>query len=154
PIRQKWCVEFYQTIKTLTALQRRPPLMLQRFVRSSVLSLGRLVVLVFKVFSIVLMGFRALKVENVLVNNAFLLSNGFIIVHWRVKDMFWITVQGKWVGSRSRGLMVVKSDGESMISIRIQGLFSSYNRSFHLHPIASVIVGEPDLLYPKVSLQT
>jgi len=88
-------------------------------------------------------GFRKLKVESVFVNNAFLLSNGLLIIHWQVKNALLISVQGKWIGSKDIQMMVYAVDSVTTVSIRIQGLFSSYKKRFVIHPLAALVVPEP-----------
>jgi hypothetical protein len=108
-------------------------------------------VLIFKVFFLVVAGFRKLQVERVLVNNAFLLSNGLLVIHWRIRNALWITVDGKWMGSRGSQVLVLAANAEKTVSIRIQGLFSSYKRRFVIGRLTALVVEEPPP-FPVISL--
>lgn len=112
-------------------------------IKNTPLFLGRSAVLIFKVLFLVVTGFRKLQVERVLVNNVFLLSNGLLVIHWRTKNALWITVGGKWMGSRGNQVLFLAADAEKTVSIRIQGLFSSYKRRFVIGHLTSLATGEP-----------
>jgi len=133
-------------------LQRHRLPLFQRLIRSILLFMGRFAVLIFKVFFLVVMGFRKLHVERVLVNNRFLLSNGLLVIHWRTRNALWITVDGKWMGSRGNQVLVLAANGERSVSIRIQGLFSSYKRKWVISSGAGLTIGEPLIICPLISL--
>lgn len=121
-------------------------------IKSCLLFLGRLAVVIFKTFFLTVTGFRRLKVERVIVNNAFLLSNGLLVIHYQVKNALWVLVNGKWMGSRGNQTLIAAADGTPAVSIRIQGLFSSYKRKWVIGPLAGLTMGEPLMTYPLISL--
>jgi hypothetical protein len=109
--------------------------------------------IILKGFFLMFTGFRKLKVDSVFVNNAFLLSNGLVIIHWQVKNALWICIQDKWIGSQQNQMMVY-ADGTTILSIRFQGLFSSYKKRFVLRPLATLIIPElpsPNTFVPPVA---
>jgi hypothetical protein len=82
-----------------------------------------------------------------LISNMFLLSNGLLVIHWRVKNALWVHVNGKWFGGRGNQTLVVVDDGTAVVSIRVQGLFSSYKRRWVISPLAGLTVREPRISY-------
>jgi hypothetical protein len=105
----------------------------------------RLAVLAFKIFFLIITGFRKLKVKTVAVNNAFLLANGAVMIHWRVQNALWICVDRRWMGSRGNQILVLPAQAQRTVSIHIQGLFSSYKNEFDVSALAKLAVGQPRL---------
>jgi len=73
--------------------------MFRRIIKSSFLFIKRAVVVFCKSFFLTITGFRMLKVETICVNDAFLLSNGLLAIQWRAKNVVWVSIQRKWVGT-------------------------------------------------------
>lgn len=133
-------------------MQRHQIFLFPRVIQHCHVFLGRLVVLIFKVLFLVVTGFRRLKVERAVVNSAFLLSKGFVVVHWQARNVLWVRVQGRWVGGRSSQVLMLKAaEMPFVISIHIQGLFSYYRRRFVVHPLAALKVEEPMMFLPEIS---
>jgi hypothetical protein len=124
--------------------------MFRRIVKSSFLFIRRAVVVFCKGFFLTITGFRRLKVEIICVNDVFLLSNGLLAIHWRAKNVVWVSIQRKWIGSRDSGVVVFSARGTRVLAVRVQGLLSSYKRKFIVPSLTSVGVREPSLAYPKV----
>jgi hypothetical protein len=108
--------------------------------------LGRLAMILARAFWLAVTGLRRLRVDSVFVNNAFMLSNGLVIIHWRVKNALWISIQGKWTSSRQERLLVYPAGGETSLFIRIQGLLSCYKRTYLLCPLTTLAVPEPSAI--------
>lgn len=143
-------------------MQTHRPLLFHRLIKIALPFAGRLAVLVFKTFFLIVTGFRKLKVEIVTVNNAFLLANGRVMIQWRVRNALWIQVNRRWTGSRGSQVLVLPSQARQTVSIHIQGLFSSYKKEFDVSALAKLAVRQPHLpewtlsvkgsgLYPSLS---
>jgi hypothetical protein len=105
--------------------------------------MARLAVITLKAIFLMVTGLRKLKVESVLISNMFLLSKGLLVIHWRVKNALWVHVNGKWLGGQGNQTLIVVADETPVVSIRVQGLFSSYKRRWVISPQARLTVGEP-----------
>jgi len=121
------------------------PLLLHRLVRIAWRLASQLMVLAFKTFFLVITGCRKLKVEVVTVNHAFLLANSMIMIQWRVQNALWIRVDRRWMGCRGSQVFVLPSQAQKTVTIRIQGLYSSYKKEFHINPLARLMVRQPRL---------
>lgn len=126
-------------------MQTRRPILFHRLIRNIFLAVRRSAVVVFKVSFLIVTGCRKLQVEIVSVNNAFLLANGMVIIHWRVRNALWIRVNGKWMGSRRDQVMMLPAHDLQTVTIIIQGLFSSYEKQFALCPQAKLTLAQPQL---------
>jgi hypothetical protein len=115
-------------------------------VRTVLQFLVRLASILTRAFWLAVTGLRGLRVDSVFVNNAFMLSNGLVIIHWQVKNALWISIQGKCTSSRQEQILVYPAKSERSLSIRIQGLYSCYKRSFLLCPLARLAVPEPSAI--------
>jgi hypothetical protein len=109
-------------------------------IKSCLLFTRGLAIVIFKALLLMVKGFRKLKVERVNTNNAFLLQNGLLLIHWRVRNALWVRVNGKWMGSCENQVLVLRADGRRTVTIRIQGLFSSYRKKFDICPQAGLAV--------------
>lgn len=134
-------------------MQTHHPILPQRRIIIALLFAGRLVVLVFKTFFLIVTGFRKLKVDIVTVNNAFLLANGRAMIGWRVRNALWIRVDCRWMGSRGNQVIVLPSQARQKVVIHIQGLFSSYKKTFEVNPVARLEVGQPRLPNWRLSVK-
>lgn len=118
-------------------------------IKASLRLLKRLTLVFLRVLLVIITGFRKLKVDSIFVNNEFLLSNGLVIIHWKAKNVLWISVQGKWIGGQRERVLVYSTKDETTLSIHIQGLFSNYKESFILSPLATLAVpGPPPIRMP------
>ena len=81
--------------------------------------------------------------ESVAVNQAFLLSNGLLVLYWQVKNALWISLQGKWVSCQNNYMVIYPAGSTRTLSIRIQGLFGRYQRRFAIYPEGSLVAPEP-----------
>jgi hypothetical protein len=127
------------------SLQGHREFLLHRLLRAALLLTGRVLVLTFKAFFLLVTGCRKLRVDCVVVNNAFLLANGKVMIHWRVKNALWIRVDGKWMGSRGNQVLVLSSDRWRTVTVSIQGFFGRYNKKFEIFPWARLAVAPPCL---------
>lgn len=120
--------------------------LLFRLLRIGLIFLKRLAVVLARTGLLTITGLRRLRVEQLFVNKAFLLSNGLVIIYWRAKNALWISVQGRWAGCQREHMLVYPLDGGKMLSVRIQGLLSSHKEQFNLCPLASVDVPVPAMI--------
>jgi len=118
---------------------------LRRRLKRWLIYAGWAVIVVAKAFFLLVTGCRKLKLEKVMVNDAFLLSNGLLVLQWKAKRLLWVIVQDKWVGGRGNQIMLFTPGAETLLSIRLRGLFSSYTRCFSIVPVAALEVGTPSV---------
>jgi len=128
---------------TSITLQHNRPLFFHRLIRIALLFAGRLSVVILRTIFLAVTGFRKLGVEGIVVNNAFLLANSMVVIHWRVKNALWIKVDGKWMGNRGNQVLVLATQGRRTVSVFVQGLFSSYKKQFDVSCDAEVVALPP-----------
>ena len=134
-------------------MQAHRPLLFHRQLRIVMLFAGRLALLVFKTFFLIITGVRKLKVEKITVNSDFLLANGRVMIQWRVRNALWIRVDRKWMGGRGNQVLVLTPQARQTVVIQIQGLFSSYEKRFDINPLARIMVRQPCLPEWKLSIK-
>lgn|GEM_PF-6483533 len=117
-----------------------------RLVKNVLQFLVRLATILGRALWLAVTGLPGLRVDSVFVNNAFMLSNGLVIIHWRVKNALWISIQGKCTSSRQERILIYTSRSETSLFIRIQGLYSCYKRRYPLRPLSSLAVPEPSAI--------
>ena len=134
-------------------MQHNRPLFFHRLIRSAFIFGSRLVVVILKTIFLIVTGFRKLRMERIVVNNAFLLANGMVVIHWRVKNALWIRVDGRWMGCRGNQVLVFAAEGRRTVSICVQGLCSSYRKQYDVYPKAGLVVVSPRLPDWTLSLE-
>jgi hypothetical protein len=78
----------------------------------------------------ILKGFRGLRVDSLLVNDVFLLSNGLIQVRWKVRYAWTMRINGKRLDPVIGHYTLYPTGEEMVLSIHIRGLFRSYRERF------------------------
>lgn len=107
-----------------------------------------------KILFLTVTGSWKLEVMEVTVNESFLICNALVVIHWKVKNVLWISIQGKWAGCRPNQVMVVNLVNGADLSVHIQGLFSRYHRTFSVRPTASIAVRYASLSYPQLCVRS
>jgi hypothetical protein len=128
--------------KTQTALRPHPEPLFVRLIRGFLIFLQRWVIFICKAIFLVVTGFRRLRIDRITVNQAFLLTNGLLMLHWQVRHALCIHVNGKWVGCRDNQVLLYPAKSTVGLDIRIWGLFSRYKNRFAIDPLATLAVGK------------
>jgi hypothetical protein len=135
-------------------LQDHRPLFFHRLIKTALLFASRLGMVMLKTIFMIVTGFPKLRVERIVVNDAFLLANGMLVIHWRVKNALWVRVDGKFMGSRENQVLVLAAKGRRMISIRVQGLFNSYRIEYHVDANVELMITPLGLPRCTISLES
>lgn len=94
--------------------------------------------IVWRILLIILKGFKGLRVDSLLVNDVFLLSNGLIEVQWKVRYAWTMRINRKQLDPEKRSYILYPAGDETVLDVLIRGLFRSYRSRFTIHVAGSI----------------
>ncbi|HVU57185.1 MAG TPA: hypothetical protein VHD83_19120 [Puia sp.] len=97
--------------------------------------------IVWRMLLSMLKGFKGLRVDSLLINDVFLLSNGLIQVRWKVRYAWTMRINGARLDPGKGFYALYPTDEEAMLDIRIRGLFRNFRRQFTVRAAGSISPG-------------
>jgi hypothetical protein len=81
---------------------------------------------------------KSLSVETLQVNETFLLSNGLLLIKWRLKNFLWVKIDNEILSVNPKGILLHYNRLQTPLKISVVGLFGKYKEKFFIVPIATV----------------
>ena len=89
----------------------------------------------------ILKGCKGLRVDSLLVNDVFLLSNGLIAVRWKVRYAWTMRINGKRLDPGTGHYILYPTGEETVLDIHIHGLFRNYRNRFLIRAAGNIDPG-------------
>ena len=99
-------------------------------------------------------GFRGLRVDTLMINDIFLLSNGLIEVQWKVRYAWTVRINGKQLDPRMGRYTLYSAGEETVLDIHIRGLLRNYRERFTIRATGSIDPGAFPLPFLQRALVT
>jgi len=97
--------------------------------------------MVWRMLLSILKGFKGLRVDSLLINDVFLLSNGLIEVRWKVRYAWAVQINGVWLDPGTGYYTLYPAGEETVLDIHIRGLFRNFRKRFTVRAVGSINSG-------------
>lgn len=99
---------------------------------------GAVLRMVWRMLLSIFKGFKGLRVDSLLINDIFLLSNGLIEVQWKVRYAWTMQINGRRLDPGKGRYSLYPADEKTVLDIHIRGLFRSYRERFVIRASGSI----------------